>query len=250
MLIFSPRGAKEACGMFTLPHIIAFVICIVLIILGIYFTKKIKKEEVFKIIKIVAIVVIILEIIKIGYNFYYDYTYLDSWFPLAYCSLFIYSTTMAGFGKGLIRKIGVSFLVGGGIIAGMVFLILPTTSLMMHPIYHYLSIHSMLFHSLMVYVGILCYIHELIEFKKKDYLYYVIFCMIFIVLALIINSIYDCNMMFLKEPFNIPIPLLHKICDNYPLLYKIIVILAFLVIPYGATSLIHQLIKKGREKRC
>ena len=48
----------------------------------------------------------------------------------------------------------------------------------------------------------------------------------------------------------IPIPLLHKICDNYPLLYKIIVILAFLVIPYGVTYLIHQLIKKGREKRC
>lgn len=248
MLIFSPRGEYPACGMFTLQHIITFLICILLIILGLYLTRNIKKERVYKIIRIISIIVIILEIIKIGYNFYYDYTYLDSWFPLAFCSLFIYSTIVVGFGKGLIRKIGISFLVGGGVIAGFAFLIFPTTSLMMHPIYHYLSIHSMLFHSLMIYVGILCYIRKLFNFSKKDYLYYVIFCSIFIILALIVNNIYDCNMMFLKEPFNIPIPVLKQISNNYPLIYEITIILVYLIIPYGITYLINNLIKKGRDK--
>lgn len=247
MIIFSPRGEYPACGMFTIPHILAFIICIILIIVGLYVTRKIKKDEVYKIIRIVAVTVIILEIIKIGYNFYYGYTYLDSWFPLAYCSLFIYSTIMVGFGKGLIRKIGISFLVGGGILAGVAFLIFPTTSLMMHPIYHYLSMYSMLFHSLMIYIGILCYHHKLMEFNKKDYLYYVVFCLFFIVIALIVNKIYDCNMMFLKEPFNIPIPLLKEIGTNYPVLYKIIIILVYLVIPYGITYLLNKGINKGEK---
>ena len=86
---------------------------------------------------------------------------------------------MAGFFKGKIREIGMSFIVGGGILAGIAFLIFPTTSLMMHPIYHYLSIHSMLFHSLMVYLGIVCYLKKMFVFNKKGYLSYIVFCLIF-----------------------------------------------------------------------
>lgn len=238
---FSPRGEGIPCGMFTLPHLLVLLLCIISIIIGVKYTLKIKNENIYKIIKAIAIVVVILEIIKIYYNFHYGYTYLDAWFPLAFCSLFIYSIIMVGFFKGKIREMGMSFLVGGGILAGIAFLIFPTTSLMMHPIYHYLSIHSMLFHSLMAYLGIVCYLKKMFVFNKKGYLSYIIFCLIFMICALIINKIYDCNMMFLKEPFNLPIPLLQTINRELPFLYKIIIMLLYLVIPYGIMYLVDKI---------
>ncbi len=247
-MFFSPRGEGTPCGMFTLPHLVALVICIILIFIGVKLTVKIKTEKVFKIIKLIAVTISVLELIKILYNFHYGYKYLDAWFPLAFCSLFIYSTIMAGFLKNKIREMGISFIVGGGILAGIAFLIFPTTSLMMHPIYHFLSIHSMLFHSLMIYLGIVCYLKNMFIFNKKGYCLYIIFCLIFMISALIINKIYDCNMMFLKESFNIPISLLQIINEKTPFLYKIIMILMYLIIPYGIMYLVDKIKNKGEQK--
>lgn len=247
MRFFSPSGEYPPCGMFTIPHLIALVICLLLIIIGVYYSKKLKEKNIYIIIKIVAIIVALLELIKIGYKFYYGQVHLDAWFPLAYCSLFIYSTWMAGFGKGKIRKIGLSFLVGGGIIAGLAFLIFPTTSLMMHPIFHFLSIHSMIFHSLMMYVGIVCYTHKLFTFNKESYISYFLFCFIFIIMALVVNKIYGCNMMFLKEPFNIPIPLLQEIQNKMQWLYTLIIMIVYLVVPYGIVEFINKILIKGEK---
>lgn len=247
MRFFSPSGEHPACGMFTPQHLITLGICLILIVIGVYCSRKLKEKQIFWIIRVVAILVTILEIIKIGYKFYYNQTYLDAWFPLAYCSLFIYSIWMVGFGKGRIRAIGLGFLVGGGIIAGLAFLIFPTTSLMMHPIHHFLSIHSMIFHSLMMYVGITCYLHKLFVFNKKGYISYCLFCLVFMFLALIVNKIYDCNMMFLKEPFNIPLPILQEIRNNNQGLYTLIIMVVYLTIPYGGVFLIDKILNKGEK---
>lgn len=243
MLFFSPNGANPPCGMFTTSHLIALVICIILITIGVYFSIKLKEKQVYRIIQIIAVIVTILEIIKIAYNFYYGYTNLDSWLPLAFCSLFIYSIWMAGFGHGKVQKMGISFLVGGGIMAGLAFLIFPTTSLMMHPIFHFLSMHSMIFHSLMIYVGIICYVHQFFQFNRQNYFFYLTFCLIFMVIALIINKIYGCNMMFLREPFNIPITILKDIQNKAQWLYTIIMIGVYLIVPYGIVHLLNKLIK-------
>ena len=82
MNFFAPRGEGKACGMFTLPHLIALTICIILIIIGINKTVGLEKKKVIRIIKIVFFIVLLLEVIKIGYNFYYGYNSLDNWVPL------------------------------------------------------------------------------------------------------------------------------------------------------------------------
>ncbi len=247
MLFFSPRDVGDPCGMFTTAHIISLIICLVLIGLGIYLSRKVKDKNVFTIIKVISIMVTILEIIKIGYNFYYGYTYLDSWFPLAYCSLFIYATWMSGFGKGIICNIGNVFLVYGGIIAGLGFLIFPSTSLQIHPIFHYLSMYSMLFHSLMVYIGILLLVKNIVVINKNNYGIYILFCLFFMIISLIINKIYDCNMMFLKEPFNLPIDFLKNVQKKIPWLYSVIIMVVYFIgPPLGAYILS---IFKTKEKK-
>ncbi|MBQ8293069.1 MAG: YwaF family protein [Bacilli bacterium] len=247
MLFFSPKGVGEICGMFTLPHLMALMVCILLIILGVHLTLKIDEKKVYQVVRATAILVTILEIMKIVYNFYYGYTNLDSWFPLAYCSLFIYSTWMVGYGNKKLKKIGSSFLVGGGIMAGLAFLIFPTTSLMMCPLYHFLSFHSLIFHSLMVFIGIMCYNNNVFKFSKKGYISYITFCLIFMVLALIVNMLGDCNMMFLKEPFNIPIPILKTIREKSQIIYSLIIMIVYLTIPYGIMNMIDRLLNRGEN---
>ena len=164
---------ENACGMFTAPHIISLIICIIAIGVALYFARNISDSSLKKLTRIFAYVFTAMELIKIIYKFSYGYTeQLDFWFPLSFCSLFIYSLWMAGFGKGIIYKLGVSFIVGGCFMGGASFLVVPATSLMDYPIYHYLSIHSMLFHSCMVFMAILYIRKRYMDVTLKNCRYY------------------------------------------------------------------------------
>lgn len=78
------------CGMWSLEHVIALIVTLLLIGLCVFFSWKKSKEEIVKSTRIMAIIVTALELIKITYNFANGYTWLDAWFPLAYCSLLIH----------------------------------------------------------------------------------------------------------------------------------------------------------------
>ena len=96
---FAPLGAYKPAGMFTWPHIVAFIVCVLLIRGAFSVSKNIPWKSVIKITRLLAVVLTALELVKIGYNFYYGYTDLDSWLPLSYCSLFIYACWMSGYGR-------------------------------------------------------------------------------------------------------------------------------------------------------
>lgn len=231
---FSPEDFINypPCGMYSLSHIIVAIICFVLIVFSCYKCRNIGQEKVFKIIKTVAIVVTILEIVKIGYNFYYGYIKLINWFPLSFCSLFIYTCYFAGYGKGNIKKLGLSFLVCGCIVAGTTFILMPTTSLTLHPMFHFLSIYSMLFHSLMVFVGVITYLNGLIEVNKNCFKYYSIFSVFFLLLAFVLNLIFKENLMFIMYPLNIPVEFLHVIANKALPIYILGACAVYIFVPY------------------
>lgn len=233
------------CGMYSLTHIIATIICFIFIVLFCIKCKNIGKEKVIKLIRIVAIVVTLLELIKIGYNFYYGYYELIHWFPLSFCSLFIFTCYFAGYGKNKIQKLGLSFLTGGCIVAGTTFLLMPTTSLTLHPMFHYLSCYSMLFHSLMIFIGVTTYLNGLIEVDKENYKYYFIFTILFLFIAFILNLIFDENLMFIMYPLNIPVKILHTIANKALPVYIIGASLVYLIIPYLVSYLVCNKILKN-----
>ena len=243
---FSPEDFINypPCGMYSLEHIIVATICFIFIVLLCYKCRNIGKEKVIKMIKIIAIVVTLLEIVKIGYNFYYGYTKLINWFPLSFCSLFIYTCYLAGYGKGVLQKLGLSFLVGGCIVAGTTFILMPTTSLTLHPMFHYLSIYSMLFHSLMVFIGVVTFMNGLIKFDKETFKFYSIFSGFFLIVALILNIIFNENLMFIMYPLNIPIDFLHTIANNALPIYVISACLVYVFIPYFTSYIVCEKIFK------
>lgn len=250
--MFAKPGTYPACGMFNITHYIAMTICFILVITGVLLSRKITKDKMYKIIRITAIGITILEIIKMGFNIYYEgLNYLNNIIPLHFCSLFIYSLWMAGFGKGKLKKVGESFLAGGCIIAGAVFLIMPSSSLLIFPIFHYQCLYSLLFHSLMLYFGLMYFIKGLFDLNIKNYVYYVIFCSIFCVIAFIINevtgvmeNVNTTNLMFIREPWGLPLDFLVKIHKVHPYLYSLCIFIAYTALVYLPTMGIKKIVSR------
>lgn len=239
---FAPRDsvAHPPCGMFTLPHLLSLFITLALVAVGFCFFRNDTRERLKKKMKIVAITVTLLESVKIGYNFAYGYTWPDAWVPLAFCSLFIYASWLAGFCKGKAEKLGVGFLIGGCPTAGLLFLVFPTTSLQMHPIYHFLCLYSMLFHGLMLLFGLLHVFCKEYKTDGKTFCYYASICLLFAIPALVLNGVLGCNMMFLREPFNVPIAFIGAIHDFSQALYTVLILLAYLacyLVSFGISKL-------------
>ena len=243
--MFSRPNGETACGMFTFPHILALIACLFLVGVAIYLSRNIQHKKIKLITKIMAYVFTIWEIAKIIFKFIIDEgKYLDHWVPLYFCSLFIFALWMCAYGKGRVYKIGEAFISGGCIIGGFAFLLVPATSLMDYPVYHFVSIHSMLYHSCMLFLGIL-YVREYkIKLDKNDFINYSIYTGAFGILSIILNLILDQNFMILKRPVNIPIELLNVIANNVPWLYTVCALMLYIVIPFFLVKGILIIIRK------
>ncbi len=230
--IYAPQGRFEPCGMYTLEHIITALLCFSAVILLLFVTKKqvFGETEKKRLIRRTAIILTVLEAIKITHSFLYGDVHLDAWFPLSYCGLFIFALWMAGYGRGMIKRAGEVFIAYGCAFAGLMFLIFPTTSLMLFPIWHYFSLYSMFFHSVMIYIGIKLLIKER-KFSKPTYLYYFFFVLFFALISITMNCIFGCNLMNLREPYNIPIQLLQNIFQAFPPAYTAIGLVIYMLVP-------------------
>jgi hypothetical protein len=245
---FGPEDLANACGMFTLPHIISFIVCLAIIGAAIYLINKISDTSLVKIARILAIVFAVMEIIKIIYKFVHGYTeYLDYYLPISYCSLFLYALWLYGYGKGKIKKVGEAFIASGCIVGGAAFLIVPATSLMMHPIFHYLSFHSMLFHSAMIIMGFALLLRNAITLDKSAFLYFGAYVSVASLVAIILNLITSSNLMLLAFPLNLPFEFINRIAARIPALYTVGLYLVYLLIPYGVCLVLQKIITKYKK---
>jgi len=213
-MFFAPQGKYEPCGMFTIGHLIFFVLTIAGILIGVKYTKK---ESIKRNIIIITIVAWILEIIKIIFNLKTGHgNNLNTYIPLYYCSILLYAGIFSSIGKGYIKKMGDVFLATGGIVGGVLFLILPTTSITMYPMFHFISIQSFLYHGAMVYLGLAINKTNYIELKTKDIIYYATLLFIMCVLAFAVNVRFGSNLMFISKDFpGTPVGLLYKYTGKF-----------------------------------
>lgn len=216
-MLFANPGEYEPCGLFTPDHFKLIVITIIGIVIALKKTINKSKEEIKQIIKRCTIVIWIFEIIIIAFKLKTgDIRNVNNYVPLYYCSLLLYAGALASFAKGTLKRIGEVFLATGGIIGGMVFIIMPTTSLPTYPMLHFVSIHSFLYHGIMVYLGILLNVTKYITLNASDIKYYASLVGIVCVLAYIINNIFDSNLMFISKNFpGTPIEYIYKFTGSF-----------------------------------
>lgn len=253
--MFSNVGDYEPCGIFTSGHFILLGITVISICIALKYTRNLSKEKVHKIIKNITIIICILEIFKIIFNIMQNSVYaVNTYMPLYYCSMLIYAGLCSSFGKGVLKKIGDVSLASGAIIGGIIFIIYPSTSLPIYPAFHALSIHSFLFHGLMIYLGILVNKTKYVELKKGDIKYFASLIGIMSIIALIINKLFNGNLMFISNNFpGTPIEILYKITKGGAL-YSFIMVVAQMTIPfylsYGIINKIEYLEQSRKLKEC
>lgn len=266
---FCKENEYEPVGMFSVGHIVTLIIFLLIVAFCAYKCRKIGKDKAIFLTKIIAIVVTVLEIIKITIAFINgEGDKLDHWVPLYFCSMFIYAAWLAGYAKGKIADLGRAFVGTGGIIAGLSFLIFPTTSFTMYPLFHYFCMYSMVYHSLMVFLGITYLLNGVVKIDKKSFIDYVIFCSVLNILAIIVNSIpiyihvdnvptsgynypypYYTNFMFLKRAGNIPVKILCDISDKVPVIFTILMFVICIFGTYFLIWLVVTIIEKIRGKK-
>lgn len=266
---FCKENEYEPIGMFSVGHIVTLIIFLLIVAFCAYKCRKIGKDKAIFLTKIIAIVVTVLEIIKITIAFINgEGDKLDHWVPLYFCSMFIYAAWLAGYAKGKIADLGRAFVGTGGIIAGLSFLIFPTTSFTMYPLFHYFCMYSMVYHSLMVFLGITYLLNGVVKIDKKSFIDYVIFCSVLNILAIIVNSIpiyihvdnvptsgynypypYYTNFMFLKRAGNIPVKILCDISDKVPVIFTILMFIICIFGTYFLIWLVVTIIEKIRGKK-
>ena len=199
-MFFSKPGEYEPCGILTTGHLVLGITTIVAVLIALKHT--INKNQTKQIIKKCTIFVWICEVIIIAFKIAINGTKnLNEYVPLYYCSLLLYSGLLSSFGKGKLKRAGDVFLATGGIVGGIVFIFFPTTSLPSYPMLHLVSIHSFIFHGIMLYLGLLINITNYIELTSKDITYYSSLIGIICLLAYIVNKIFGSNLMFISRNF-------------------------------------------------
>ena len=203
MNFFAGRGEYPAAGLFSMGHLFMLVCCLVL--LAILVVKGLKKQSAnpYRTVRIVAVAVLVLEVIKTAWGLsagrYSDwYEYLPIWF----CSFFIPFSLLAGFTKGKIRALALSFMYYGGLIGGATYLVFPTTSIGRYPFWHFITFHSMFYHTIMIFMALYVVRNGLIKPSMKDMKGYVLIIIGACVLAYVVNENLGTNYMFLAKPAN------------------------------------------------
>ena len=230
-MFFARPNEYEPCGIFTTKHFLLIILTIVAISIALKKTIHKSKEEIHKIIKNLTIVIWILEFVRIGFNIYIgNINNVNECLPLYYCSLLLYAGLMSSFGKGKIKRIGDVFLATGGIIGGIVFIIMPTTSLPTYPMLHFISLHSFLYHGTMVYIGLLINATNYIELELKDIIYFAELVGGICIIALIVNNIFDGNLMFISKDFpGTPLTILYHLTGK---LFTPVMIVTQMTLPF------------------
>ncbi len=230
-MFFSKPNEIEACGMYSYGHLILFTITFILICIALFLSRKMNKEQVKKTIKYATIIVWILEIIKIIFNIVIgNISNPNTYIPLYFCSLILYAGILSGFCSGTLKRVGDVFLSTGGIVAGICFLIYPSTSITIYPIFHYISIQSFVLHGIMIYIGILMNITDYIEIKLSDIKYYFTLILLISIIAYIFNLIFDSNLMFISK--NFPGTIIEIIYNNTGIFFSIIMIIIQATLPF------------------
>lgn len=245
-MLFAKPGEYEPCGIFTIDHLKLIIVTIIGIILALKITAKNTKEQVKKIIQRCTIIMWIFELIIISFKLRTgDIRNVNNYVPLYYCSLMLYAGLLSSFAKNKLKRIGDVFLATGGIVGGLVFIVTPTTSLPTYPMLHIVSLHSFLFHGIMVYLGILVNITHYIELESSDIKYYASLVGVICLLAFIVNQIFDSNLMFISRNFpGTPIEILYNLAGP---LFTVIASIGQMTLPFYIIYGIIILIRKNSK---
>lgn len=244
---FAPPGLYEPCGTFGIEHLILLIVSIAAIAVALYFSRNMSFSNIRKTILICTIVLWIFEIVKIAFNLIVNGPdNPNHYVPLYFCSLTLYCGFLSVFGKGFLKRCGDTFLAVGSVIGGAMFLLYPSTSLPMYPLFHYISFQSFIYHSIMIYLGILVIMRGYVVLVPKDQIPYGTVVLVVGIIAYIINSILGTNLMFVSQNFpGTPVEIVYNLTGKA---FPICMLLIHIFPPFWAMYGISHLVQKKQHQ--
>ena len=184
--------------------IISFIVMAVLLIL----LRKSKKERVLKVIRIVSIFLLLFYIGKTIWESYYDITQGGGFnyylLPFDTCSFVMLAGLLSSFSKGKIKEYSDAWLSTGCILGGfatMIFL----NAFKFYPFFSFGALYSMLWHFLMVFLGLLLIVTNYVPIEYKTILKGYLFHVIISIIVIPIDFIFGYDFMLYKDLESIPI---------------------------------------------
>ncbi len=192
----------------TIAQYLYLAVSICLLITLLIILRKKSREEVLKIIRIISVFLVVFYIGKVTWESVYDITLQGSFntglLPFDACSIIMLAGLITGFSKGKISKYSTSWIATGSIVGGianMLFL----NALKYYPFFTFGALYSMIWHFLMVFVGLLVIVTNYVDIKYDIVIKGFIFHLVFSLFVIPIDFIFDFDFMMYKYLGGIPI---------------------------------------------
>ena len=218
------RGKEIMCGFFDykyfienyngedfhgIMHAVYIIICLIGIpmLIGHYMKKD--QKAITRLLRFSAVFLAIEEVVKITWESYWDIVSGHGFnaggiLPLETCSLFIYCLIAAGFGRGRIRECALAWMSSIGILGGMSYIVV-TNVLKWYPFFTYGAFHSLIFHFMMVFIGLLIPFSYYHRFRKVDMLYGFVPQLLLAVIVIPLDYLMDWDYMLLHHAGSVPV---------------------------------------------
>ena len=186
---------------------IYLIISIVLISMLLIVLRKSSKEKVLNIIRFVSVFLIIFYITKTTWESIYDIKMSGSFntglLPLDSCSIVMFAGIIAGFGRGKLRKMSECWLATGCIVGGFANMLFLNT-FKFYPFFTFGAFYSMIWHFLMVFLGLLLIVTNYVDIKYKTIIDGFIFHLIISLFIIPIDFIFNFDFMLYLNLGGVP----------------------------------------------
>ena len=188
-------------------YIYLIISAIILVILLVYFRKS-PREKVLRIIKVISIFLVIFYILKTTWESIYDIKIQGSFntglLPFDTCSIIMLAGLLSSFSKGKIKTYADSWLATGSIVGGLAAM-LYLNAFKYYPFFSFGAFYSMIWHFLMVFIGMLLITTNYVEISYKTVIRGFIFHLIISLIIIPIDFIFNFDFMLYKSLGGVPI---------------------------------------------
>lgn len=184
------------------------IISIILLIILLITFRKYSKEKVLKIIRIISISLLLFYITKTTWESIYDIKLSGSFntglLPFDSCSIIMLAGMISSFSKGKIKKYSDAWIATGSIVGGIATMVY-LNAFKFYPFLSFGAFYSMIWHFLMVFIGILLIVTKYVDINYKTVIKGFIFHLIISLIVIPIDFIYNFDFMMYKSLGGIPI---------------------------------------------
>ena len=143
--------------LFSVPHLVFIALSFVLVPTVCYLLRKTSHKKIDVFLKVFAVLITVFEITKMTWESYYDITTgrgfnFGGILPLYTCSLLIYTTWFAAYGKGKVKDYALAYLTTVNLLSGGIGIVY-CNGLNWYPFWTFGAFYSMFFHFSMFAIG-------------------------------------------------------------------------------------------------